>query len=125
MISPTALTEARILAGLSQRETARRVELGYQTIRRMELGEFSGNLTLRSSPTSLKRSGSAWRLCCRHSPRRPGPLSTTLHSSLSPRRAFYGVSRTERRSPRSLSAVERQVILPALRRQGLLTKCSS
>lgn len=99
MISPSALTEARILADLSQRETVRRVGLGYQTIRRIELGEFSGNLTLRSSPTSLKRSGSAWRLCCRHSPRRPGPLSTTLHSSLSPRRAFYGVSRLSAAPP--------------------------
>lgn len=46
MISPTALAEARVLAGLSQRELAKRVGLNYQIIRRTELGHPSRSVKL-------------------------------------------------------------------------------
>lgn len=120
MISPRALSEARIYAGLSQRELARRVGLGYQTIRRIELGAFSGNLTLKNlGDIAEKLRVAPVSLLEMHTPAPREVVYDTDELTVAEARLLRGLQ-TGRRSTRSLSRAERELHLPRLHRAGLL-----
>lgn len=120
MISPTALAEARIRAGLSQRELARRAGLGYQSIRRIELGEFCGNLTLKQFADIAEQLDVApAALLQTHTPAPRPAVYDTEELTLAQARLLRGLQ-TGRRSTRSLSRVERELTLPRLWRENLL-----
>jgi transcriptional regulator with XRE-family HTH domain len=119
MISPTGLRHARILAGLSQRELAKRVGLNYQIIRRAELDRPTPSITLRELAKLADKLGiSPATLLQTPTSSSRGAVYDTDELSVSEARLLRGLE-TGRRSTRSLTRVEREVHLPRLRRQGL------
>lgn len=119
MINPIALAEARILAGLSQRELARRVGINYQIVRRAEIGRPTPSLKLEEFVRIAEVLGVApVALLQTHTSVPRVAVHDTEELTASEARLLRGLQ-TGRRSARSLTRVEREVHLPRLRRQGL------
>lgn len=120
MISPTALSEARILAGLSQRELAKRVGLNYQIIRRAELGQPTPSITLKElGKLAEKLDITAAALLQTPTPAPQSAAYDTEELTVAEARLLRGLQ-TGRRSTRSLSRTERELLLPRLQRANLI-----
>lgn len=120
MISATALEHARIGAGLSQRELAKRVGLNYQVIRRTEIGRPPRSLRLEEflrlasvlavAPAALLQT---------HAPAPLPVVYDTEELTAAEARLLRGLQ-TGRRTTRSLGRAERELHLPRLTRAGLI-----
>jgi transcriptional regulator with XRE-family HTH domain len=122
MISPTALYKARVLAGLSQRELAKRVGLNYQVIRRAELGRPTPSITLKELGKLADKLGiSPAALLQTHTPPPRPDTYDAEELTVAEARLLRGLQ-TGRRSSRSLSRVERELTLPRLQRENLLPR---
>lgn len=113
------LTEQRILAGLSQRQLAKRAGVSYQTIRRLEHGGDAGELTLRTVTRLL----TALELRIESLLEGTGlPVTTGTTST----RLDIGEARllkklaTKPRALSTLTKIERELVLPRLLRAEVI-----
>lgn len=122
MISATALEHARIAAGLSQRELAKRAGLDYQIIRRAELGRPTPSVTLKEFANIAEQLDvTPAALLQRHIPAPRPAVYDTEELTVAEARLLRGLE-TGRRSTRSLSRVERELTLPKLQRENHLPR---
>ena len=113
------LMQQRILAGLSQRQLAKRAGVSYQTNRRLEQGGDAGDLTLRTVTrllTALELSIEKL-LDTADLPRATEPAPTRLE--IGEARLLKKLA-TKPQAQATLTKIEREIVLPKLLRAELI-----
>lgn len=119
-ITLRSLQHYRVLAGLSQRQLAKAAGVSYQTIRRLEAGGDAGEVTLMvltHIAAALEVSLSALLDTAEpgvSTPRAPQRLN--LHEARLLRRIA-----TKANAAATMTKTERELVLPALLRKGLIS----